>query len=632
MGVAQGFSAASNARAQRESLRQQKEARDQELARMGYSFDGGKMSVRPDSAAEAEQLEAKEAVQLAKALQGKLSAQDTDRAFEDFAYTGDANYLQNALNNNQQLKQAWGQRGVQQISNIDFANDTDLLSRNGFTETAYDTDEKKDIIRKNAYKIYNGKDWSLGLANKAVAETGAMTRMGKRRAEPILQNHEQLVSLLSGPKISPFTAEGHKYEKEIMAAAEETGVPPNLIAAQIHQESRGNPNARSPKGAEGLMQLMPDTAKEVGVTNVRDPAQNILGGARYLAKMLDKYQGDVPVALAAYNAGPGNVDKHGGIPPFGETQQYVSKILAGLDEGESYYGSSADGIINTILEHRRAKANAEKGTTSANVDQEIRNQNRQLDQADRKLDQEDTSLKIDLLKLEDSKKTTEEKELDAADSITEDLMDRYGGEEEFFKADFSNEKDYNKAYRDVVKIEQLTNTAPSEADKKEYTDLRTLISLSEDVSKLTIDETGLIDKNLGDLKQYFDNNVQGAAAKSAWAAFRNIYVHTLSGSALTPQEAARNAEALGSLGKQLGPALEMFQQSLNQVGSRLDSASRNLLPVSAKVRLGADKDKLAKVKANIDNTISYIQGLDPNSVKSKQDANKTLDAIFKGSN
>lgn len=118
------------------------------------------------------------------------------------------------------------------------------------------------------------------------------------------------------------------YDREVHAAAVETALDPALLHAVIAAESHHNPQALSPRGARGLMQLMPDTARRFQVKDVYDPAQNVRAGARYLRELHDLFHGDISLALAAYNAGPGAVQREGGrMPPYAETRDYVPRVL-----------------------------------------------------------------------------------------------------------------------------------------------------------------------------------------------------------------------------------------------------------------------------------------------------------------
>lgn len=146
-------------------------------------------------------------------------------------------------------------------------------------------------------------------------------------------NHSGYRSLVregsAGSRVS--SPSGDRFERIIRAASERYGVDPYLVQAVIKVESDFQSEARSHKGAQGLMQLMPETARLHNVNNVYDPHHNIDGGVRHLRLLLDRYQGDLRLSLAAYNAGIKAVEKHRGIPPYAETREYVRRVMAYLD-------------------------------------------------------------------------------------------------------------------------------------------------------------------------------------------------------------------------------------------------------------------------------------------------------------
>jgi len=132
--------------------------------------------------------------------------------------------------------------------------------------------------------------------------------------------------LRGGPAQRATTLPATPYDPYIDMVSRENGVDPTLLKAVALVESGFNARAQSSKGAQGLMQLMPKTAAQYGVTNLRDPYQNLSAGAKHLRGLLDRYEGNVTLALAAYNAGSGAVARYGGVPAYAETRDYVKKV------------------------------------------------------------------------------------------------------------------------------------------------------------------------------------------------------------------------------------------------------------------------------------------------------------------
>jgi soluble lytic murein transglycosylase-like protein len=176
---------------------------------------------------------------------------------------------------------------------------------------------------------------SLDATVARIAELGTLLRpatVAAPVATPAQPAQPAFASQLAGAmsaSSSPAGATGATpFAAEISQAAARNGVDPALLTGLIKAESNFDPNAGSAAGAQGLTQLMPATAAGLGVTNPLDPGQSIEGGARYLRQQLDRFGGDATKALAAYNAGPGAVERFGGVPPYEETQSYVRRVLS----------------------------------------------------------------------------------------------------------------------------------------------------------------------------------------------------------------------------------------------------------------------------------------------------------------
>lgn len=170
------------------------------------------------------------------------------------------------------------------------------------------------------------------------AVPGGGAPAGALSAQPAAQQFASVMSSINGAErfkpASPLSTQSGgrgldsvSVRPFVQEAATQHGVDPALIEAVIKQESSYNPSAESSCGAQGLMQLMPETAKELGVTNSLDPRENVLGGTKYLSQLLRRFDGNLTKTIAAYNAGPGAVERYGGVPPYAETQDYVQKVL-----------------------------------------------------------------------------------------------------------------------------------------------------------------------------------------------------------------------------------------------------------------------------------------------------------------
>lgn len=169
-----------------------------------------------------------------------------------------------------------------------------------------------DMLLRDIGSETGGSDALLQLQNLRSASW-----MIDRRFVPSSSRSPDSESLLRGVA---------RWERHIEDASRAFGVDSSLIKAVIACESAGNPNAVSSAGAKGLMQLIDDTAREVGVSRVFDPRENIMGGTRYLRTLLDRFEGNETLALASYNAGPGAVQRYGGVPPYRETERYVDNV------------------------------------------------------------------------------------------------------------------------------------------------------------------------------------------------------------------------------------------------------------------------------------------------------------------
>jgi Rod binding domain-containing protein len=230
-------------------------------------------------------------------------AREVAREFESLFASMMMRSMRKTVGENELMPTSTGERIYTEMLDDEYARQLAKSGSLGLAELILKQIDPSQATGLDALKGLRGNSWDL--------DPNFMPRIQSRAADP-----------------AALLANVSKWDDITADAAKEHGVDANLIRSVIAQESAGNPYAVSRAGAKGLMQLIDSTAQDMGVSRVFDPRANIMGGAKYLASLLQKYNGNRELALAAYNAGPSAVDKYNGIPPYPETQDYVARVKA----------------------------------------------------------------------------------------------------------------------------------------------------------------------------------------------------------------------------------------------------------------------------------------------------------------
>lgn len=204
--------------------------------------------------------------------------------------------------------------------------------------------------------------------------------------------------------------------------------------------------------------------------------------------------------------------------------------------------------------------------------------------------------------------TAKQKDITRSREYTENMLRNFGGEEGFYNTDFSKPSNFNKAYKDVIAIEKLEGTKFSEADKKQITEIRQLITLADPAIALTEKQTGVFDSMFSSAKKYMSEEVGGTRAEAAYSTFRNTLRNAMFGSALTEAEIKAFKESFGTLGQKLTPTLAKFKVQLEQLKAKLDSVKNVNNPYTSHVRLGVDQDKLEGIITALDQRLDLLSG------------------------
>ncbi len=219
------------------------------------------------------------------------------------------------------------------------------MSAQAITAQPVPTGEAEAMQRVRELQALIAKTQGAQASTSSTSETG--TGSFSSALAQASASSQTPVATASSYQAGTSEAQSSQYESLIAQAAQRYGIDPAVLHGLIQQESGFDPNSESSAGAAGLTQLMPETASSMGVANPLNPAESIEGGARYLSGLMSQFGGNTTDALAAYNAGPGAVKQYGGVPPYAETQDYVTKVLGYAQawrEAHPETTSSGDGV------------------------------------------------------------------------------------------------------------------------------------------------------------------------------------------------------------------------------------------------------------------------------------------------
>lgn len=578
MTFASGYAAVSGAMDAREGRRLQQQKLEQQntqtalkLAQAGYAqSDSGVEQIEGGKA----DIDQQQRTLLSKRLantEKSLALADSDGALFNFTDSGDADDIQRALNNNEGLRNIWASQGVQGVSNIDWDRDSALLSRSGIPAEMYSSPENRAELNKEYFKIFDGKNYSVGSAEEMMKQTGVLQRVSSAK-QGILIDHfakarqRKYADIFNSKLDSIVEAKGISRGDAVdLLVKGKKGDKGNRVVSAWREKTQAIADANNITFSE---QVLKDEKKVKLTTKQKD----------FVARA--ERAGLTEEALEARD----REDLLRGEKTSESKDRAKRAELAGITESALYEREREEKQLRETPRLERAiKYEAgERGLS----EQEILDERQEL--------REQRVIPAAL------------REAEGVKAYTEKLYQSFGGENEFYSTDFSDPKNFRKASTLVHNIEKVGDVKLSSADAKDFKSISEMITLSKSIGGLEAATTGVYDNLMHEFKQYFSDNVKGVDATSSHQAFKNVLGHALFGSAFTQTEKENLDKAFGSLDQQLGPVLTKFKVAINQVRSKLTAIQRLNHPVVTKYRLGVSSDDLSNIVSGLDQRLEYI--------------------------